>query len=115
MRIIIVLTLLAWLASACNSNQGNSAGTKAATAAVANKTITLAVEGMSCTGCENTIKEAVGAIDGVKEVAASHTEGTTLVKFDSTRTDVKAISAAITEAGYEVKGEKSPAGQPASN
>ena len=34
--------------------------------------ITLKVEGMSCEGCENRIKNALKNIDGVKEVLASH-------------------------------------------
>ncbi|MBK7029259.1 MAG: heavy-metal-associated domain-containing protein [Bacteroidales bacterium] len=63
---------------------------------------------MTCTGCENTIKEAVGGVSGVADVVASHTEGSAVIKFDSTLTDFKTISAAITDAGYVVKGETVP-------
>jgi copper chaperone CopZ len=71
---------------------------------------------MTCTGCENTIKEAVSTIAGVTEVKASYTNGVAVVRYDSTLTDFKSISDAITNAGYAVKGEKAPAqANPAAN
>ena len=39
------------------------------------KEIILNVEGMMCEGCENRIKNAVGAIDGVVDVSAKHDTG----------------------------------------
>ncbi len=39
------------------------------------KEIILKVEGMSCGGCENRIKNAVGMIEGVEKVEANHTTG----------------------------------------
>lgn len=112
-----ILAFLLVLAVAYSCTSGKDAKTEAAStaAAVANKTLNLAVEGMTCTGCENTIKEAVGGVEGVMEVTASHTEGSAIVKFDSTKTDIKAISAAITDAGYTVKGEKPAATPPSAN
>jgi copper chaperone CopZ len=105
MKYIFLILISALVAFACSSKQDEKAAKQIPV--VANKTIHLAVDGMTCEGCENTVKEAVGAIDGVTEVAASHTAGTTDIIFDSTLTDIKAISAAITDAGYIVKGEKS--------
>lgn len=112
MKNILYLFVIALITFACNSGQEKKAEKDSQVAAVANKTITLAVEGMTCTGCENTVKEAVGGVEGVAEVVASHTEGSAIVKFDSTLTDIKAISIAITDAGYTVQGEKAetPAG-----
>lgn len=106
MKIISIIFLLTIIMVSCNSNPDKQTATSKEVAVIANKTITLAVEGMTCTGCENTVKEALAALPGVDEVTASHTEGTALVKFDSTMTDMVAISAAITDAGYTVKGEK---------
>lgn len=108
MKNILILFCVACFAFSCTSNQEKTADPAEKVAAVANKTITLAVEGMTCTGCENTIKEAVGGVSGVADVVASHTEGSAVIKFDSTLTDFKAISAAITDAGYVVKGETVP-------
>jgi len=112
MKIIPFLFVVTLFAFSCTSGQDKTKEATDKVAAVANKTITLAVEGMTCTGCENTVKEAVGGVEGVSEVVASHTEGSAIVKFDSTLTDIKAISIAITDAGYTVQGEKAetPAG-----
>jgi copper chaperone CopZ len=74
---------------------------------VANKTVTLAIEGMTCTGCENTIQEEVNKIAGISTIKASHLDSTAVVSFDSTQTSVNAIGEAITAAGYVFKGEKS--------
>ena len=34
--------------------------------------LTLPVHGMTCGGCENAVKRAVGAMPGIAEVTASH-------------------------------------------
>lgn len=36
------------------------------------KELILNVEGMMCEGCENRIKNAVGSIDGVVDIAPNH-------------------------------------------
>ncbi len=63
----------------------------------------LTVEGMTCTGCENTINTGVSGIAGVVEVSSSFTEGKTIVKYDSTQTSIDKISQAIIGKGYSVK------------
>jgi copper chaperone CopZ len=64
----------------------------------------VSVEGMTCTGCENTINTGVAEIAGVVEVKSSFQEGKTIVKFDSTQTNIEKISEAIAGKGYSVKG-----------
>lgn len=66
--------------------------------------IDLLVEGMTCTGCENTINNGVSEITGVIEVKSSFQEGTTFVKYDSTQTNIEKISEIISDQGYMVKG-----------
>lgn len=115
MKHIFLILLIGFIAFSCTSKQGETKdAATAAAATVANKTVDLAIEGMSCTGCENTIKESVTAVQGVMEVTASFKTGEAIVKFDSTKTDLEKISAAITDAGYVVKGEKSQAAVPPS-
>ena len=60
------------------------------------------VSGMMCGHCENHVKKAVEAIEGVTEAIASHIEGTVTVKFSAPVSD-EAIKAAIVEEGYEVE------------
>ncbi len=104
MKKIIVILLLAVAAYACNSGKTEADASKTLTTA-AIKTVKLSVEGMSCEGCEQTIKEEVGKIEGVADVKASHVEKFATISFDTTKTTVSAVSDAITAAGYEVKGE----------
>ena len=58
------------------------------------------VKGMMCGGCENRIKNAVGAIEGVESVTADHTNGKVVVK---TAKNIKTeIEDTINDIGYEV-------------
>jgi copper chaperone CopZ len=105
MKKILLFMILAMAAYACNQGKTGTEVPKAVTAA-AIKTVKLGVEGMSCEGCENTIKEEVGKIDGVSEVVASHVDKFATISFDSTKTTLTALSEVITAAGYEVTGEQ---------
>jgi copper chaperone len=65
-------------------------------------TQTLRVTGMTCGGCENAVKRAVGRLPGVASVDASHTAKNVTVEFDEAQTSLDAIKAKITMLGYEV-------------
>ena len=67
-----------------------------------NETVTLRVTGMTCGGCENAVKRAVGQLDGVEEVAASHKAEEVVVTYDAARVDRDAIAAKIQRLGYQV-------------
>ena len=64
------------------------------------------VKGMTCEGCENAIVASISKLDGIQEAIASHTEESTVVSFDASKTDAEAIAQAISDAGYEVTGQK---------
>jgi mercuric ion binding protein len=66
----------------------------------AEKTITLAVKNMYCAACPHTVKASLQAVPGVKAVTVSFKNKTAVVTYDDTRTDVKALTAATTDAGY---------------
>jgi mercuric ion transport protein len=72
------------------------------------KTLKFDVEGMTCSGCENTVQRKITEIEGVVEVSAHHVEKNAIVKFDASKTNVETIEKAISNAGYEV-GEHSNA------
>lgn len=59
---------------------------------------TLTVSGMSCTGCEETVTDALNAVDGVESASADHEAGTATVEGDA---DVDKLVTAVTDAGYE--------------
>jgi copper chaperone CopZ len=58
------------------------------------------VEGMTCGGCEASVKMTVKRLDGVREVEASHTEKRATVTYDAKKVSPEAIVAAIEKLGY---------------
>jgi mercuric ion binding protein len=104
MKNLLFIAIIAAFIAGC-SGKSTGTGNSQSTVAV-DKTVTLAIEGMTCTDCENTIQEAVTKIDGVKSIKASHLDSTAVVSFDASKTSIADIGKAITEAGYEFKGEK---------
>ncbi len=66
------------------------------------QTLYIGVEGMTCTGCEEHIRQAVNALDGVFEVEASYRDGSATVEFDPSKANIEEIKEAIAETGYSV-------------
>ena len=61
----------------------------------------IGVNGMTCVGCEVTLEETISNINGVVSVKASHTNSEVIIEFDSTKTDINAITMSIEDLGYE--------------
>jgi mercuric ion binding protein len=85
------LSLFAALALALLSPYSASAG---------EATITLAVKNMTCALCPYTVKSSLEAVPGVKRVIVSFTDKTAVVVYDDKMTDLQALMAATTNAGY---------------
>ena len=66
--------------------------------------LSLAVSGMTCTGCEQRIAAALGRLDGIGHVEADHVAGTVVVDYDPAAVDEVAISRRLADAGYETAG-----------
>ncbi len=62
--------------------------------------LTLAVSGMSCTGCESTVEASVSELPGCTNVEADHENGTVTVEGD---VDDGAVESAIEDSGYTVE------------
>lgn len=65
-------------------------------------TIELAVKGMTCSGCESHVTNAVGELEGIGEVQASYKDGNAIVKYDPVKVDKDQIIEAIHKTGYKV-------------
>jgi copper chaperone len=63
---------------------------------------TLTVSGMSCTGCEANVEEALGGLDGVERVDADHEADTVSLTLSGTVSDAD-VEEAVREAGYTVE------------
>jgi copper chaperone CopZ len=73
-------------------------------AAVENKRqVTFLIEGMTCEACEEHVNNEVSKVPGVSAYQTSYASENSLVSFDQTKTDVKAIESAINKTGYRVK------------
>lgn len=63
---------------------------------------TLAVDGMSCGGCEQNVVDALAELDGVDSSDADHESGEVVVEHDPSVADEGTIGETIEDAGYEV-------------
>ncbi|WP_101297821.1 heavy-metal-associated domain-containing protein [Halegenticoccus soli] len=61
---------------------------------------TLTVEGMSCSGCEETVVEALERVDGVERATADSDTDTATVDG---RADPLDLVTAVQDAGYEAR------------
>ncbi len=62
----------------------------------------LKVEGMSCSHCENAVKKAVGALDGVSSVTVDLKGKTVTVEYDGSKVSLDMIKNEIEDQGYDV-------------
>lgn len=66
----------------------------------AEKSVTLAVENMSCASCPYIVKKSLARVPGVTKVDVSFERKTAMVDFDDTKTSVEALTEATFDAGY---------------
>jgi Cu2+-exporting ATPase len=62
---------------------------------------TLTIEGMMCNHCENTVKKALEALEGVSEAQVSHEAGTAVVTLSAPVAD-EALKSAVEAKDYQV-------------
>ena len=69
----------------------------------AERTITFAVDNMTCASCPYIVKTWMAAVPGVTKVAVSFEAKTATVTFDDGKTNPDAIAAASMNAGYPAR------------
>ncbi|MFZ5673191.1 MAG: heavy-metal-associated domain-containing protein [Pseudomonadota bacterium] len=72
----------------------------APTAFAGQRTVTFAVDNMTCASCPYIVKTSMAAVPGVAKVAVSFEAKTATVTFDDAKTNPDAIAAASMNAGY---------------
>lgn len=72
----------------------------------AERTVTLAVNGMYCEACPYMVKKTLTHVSGVSNVIVSFKDRTALVGFDDAKASVTDLTNAVTKAGFpsQVKG-----------
>jgi mercuric ion binding protein len=66
----------------------------------AQRTVTFAIDKMTCSACPYIVKSSMASVTGVAEVAVSFEAKTATVTFDDGKTSADAIAAASANAGY---------------
>ncbi len=64
--------------------------------------VTIPVEGMTCSGCEFNIENAVKKLDGIIKVKADHQKGEDNIKFEKGKVNINDLVKAINKSGYKV-------------
>jgi copper chaperone CopZ len=75
-----------------------------------NKSRRLRIKRMHCTGCEETIENALRSLPGIQRVKADYVKRTVDVEFDAELIADVGIRAAIEKKGYEFDSAPAPAG-----
>jgi len=72
----------------------------ASVAAAGERTVTFAVDNMTCSACPYIVKSSMAAVPGVAAVTVSFEAKTATVTFDERKTNPDKIAAASAHAGY---------------
>lgn len=111
-KILFLLLLPVFLFSCGSANQESSGdqttdeSSEQLIVAEQMKTLVLDVEGMTCNGCEESVKKSIASLAGVTEVSASFVDSVAVVSFDPGQTSVEEIQNAVSGIGYAVTGFK---------
>ena len=105
MKYISILSLMVMVLVSCQNSE-TAKEQPADNQAVIYELYEVSIEGMTCTGCEETIKKGVTGVEGVGAVEASHVDGNAQVKFIEGKTDTASVRKAIEASGYKVTGFK---------
>ena len=92
--------LLPQLAAACPACDGESPPPVAQSDS---RTVTFAIEGMSCGGCATSISEALRRVEGVLGADVSYDERRATVEYDSDRVSQDRLMEVIRDLGYRVE------------
>lgn len=71
-----------------------------AAAVAGERTVTLAVENMTCATCPYIVKQTLAAVPGVVKVDVSFVHRSAVVSFDDAHTDVADLTAATAGSGF---------------
>lgn len=71
-----------------------------ATAFAGQRTVTLAVDGMTCSSCPYIVRSALLKVRGVERAEVSLAEKKAVVTFDDAATNVAALTQATGDAGF---------------
>jgi len=102
-----MLSILLFCSVLCMNPACSEKESETSEAQVVTKTITLDVQGMTCTGCENSIVENLTKVEGVLQVSADHKTGSARVVVDSAKVNEREMIKVLSDIGYQASMKKS--------
>lgn len=102
MRLISFIAIILIFCFSCKTRSGGSQD-KAELKPV---TVELAVTGMHCMGCVETVRSSIAQLDGVDSVTVSLEKANAIVIFNPGKVDTTGIREAVELNGYKVAGTK---------
>lgn len=99
-----VVALLAILGATAASAMGKRPDPKTATSTdkASLKVCELAIDGMTCGGCERAVEAALSKDDGFADAEVSHQKGNAVVRYDPNKTTPEKLAQLIEKrAGYK--------------
>ena len=72
-------------------------------AGAAERSVTLAVENMTCASCDTIVRRSLARVPGVRSVAVAPAAGTATVVFDDAVTTATALAETATKAGFPAR------------
>lgn len=81
--------------------RGPQTGTLAAAPSAETATVTIPIEGMTCSACVARVKRTLKSMDGVKAVEVRLAERDTRVRYEPTKVTPERLVAAINKLGYK--------------
>ena len=98
-KVFLKTMLISIIFISCQNSVTSSDNTKAV-AEHQKVYLNIGVEGMTCSGCEMTVQQALIAIDGIDSAFASHIDKKVLIYVDSSSISLKIIQETIDSKGY---------------
>ncbi|MBX7044664.1 MAG: cation transporter [Ignavibacteria bacterium] len=100
--LVVSFFLLAGLAGKINANSKKIMSEQTVLKGTEKK-VQFRCKGIGCSGCTNTITEAIKQLNGIKEVSADVKTKIVKVSFDSEIVSAKEIEKTINDSGYETE------------
>ena len=97
-KLLLLLSVVFFIGFSCNNERVKPV--KNGVSDIAK--IEVSINGMFCTGCEQTIQSNVGKLDGIRSVEAAYKLNRAIIEFDPELVDTAKIRTAITGSGYKV-------------
>jgi len=108
MRCFLVICL--FIAFGCNNSGSKKSSPElkqTIVTGVKTVAIELTIQGMTCTGCEQTIQTGISSIKGVKQVKATFKNGKAYIEYQPDVADTILMKEKILASGYHVSGIRS--------